>query len=94
MAWEAGLGRAGLGAGREGCWQGTGVSRGQVPVLSCPLSPQVSSFLQTLQAPDRLFLQPWHWLGSWVRQVWGCWHGNPSQVLGQGAAAAQAGAEP
>ncbi|XP_072789984.1 uncharacterized protein [Taeniopygia guttata] len=44
------------------------------------LLAQVNSLLQTLQAPDWLFLQAWHWLGSWVRQVWGCWHENPSQV--------------
>ncbi|XP_041878612.1 uncharacterized protein LOC121661977 isoform X4 [Corvus kubaryi] len=30
------------------------------------LLAQVSSLLQTLQAPDWLFLQSWHWLGSWV----------------------------
>ncbi|XP_064578641.1 uncharacterized protein LOC135452471 isoform X1 [Zonotrichia leucophrys gambelii] len=30
------------------------------------LLAQVSSLLQALQAPDWLFLQPWHWLGSWV----------------------------
>ncbi|XP_039579220.1 uncharacterized protein LOC120509059 isoform X2 [Passer montanus] len=30
------------------------------------LLAQVSSLLRTLQAPDWLFLQPWHWLGSWV----------------------------
>ncbi|XP_063268707.1 uncharacterized protein LOC134558610 isoform X2 [Prinia subflava] len=44
------------------------------------LLTQVISLLQMLQAPDWLFLQPWHWLGSWVRQVWGCWHENPSRV--------------
>ncbi|XP_072789986.1 uncharacterized protein [Taeniopygia guttata] len=45
------------------------------------LLAQVNSLLQTLQAPDWLFLQAWHWLGSWVRQVWGCWHENPSQAV-------------
>ncbi|XP_063026231.1 uncharacterized protein LOC134425493 isoform X1 [Melospiza melodia melodia] len=30
------------------------------------LLAQVSSLLQALQALDWLFLQPWHWLGSWV----------------------------
>ncbi|XP_023790116.1 uncharacterized protein LOC111934306 isoform X2 [Cyanistes caeruleus] len=30
------------------------------------LLAQMSSLLQTLQAPDWLFLQPWHWLSSWV----------------------------
>ncbi|XP_049668301.1 uncharacterized protein LOC126043638 isoform X1 [Accipiter gentilis] len=43
-----------------------GVSRGWVPGSLCPLSPQVSTLVQTLQAPDGLFLQPWRWLGSWV----------------------------
>lgn len=78
LAWEAGL-------DWTACWQrwvGIGVRSGQVPVLPCHLFPQVSSFLQTLQAPDWLFLQPWHWLDTWVRQVWGCWHENPS--LGRG----------
>lgn len=61
-----------------------GVSRGWVPGSLCPLSPQVSTLVQTLQAPDGLFLQPWRWLGSWVRQVWGCWHRDPGQKLRQG----------
>ncbi|XP_029869836.1 uncharacterized protein LOC115341266 isoform X3 [Aquila chrysaetos chrysaetos] len=30
------------------------------------LLAQVSPLVQTLQAPARLFLQPWRWLGSWV----------------------------
>nr|XP_038041119.1 uncharacterized protein LOC106016299 isoform X4 [Anas platyrhynchos] len=33
------------------------------------LLAQVSSMLQTLQDKVPPFLQPWHWLSSWVRQV-------------------------
>ncbi|XP_049668303.1 uncharacterized protein LOC126043638 isoform X3 [Accipiter gentilis] len=53
-----------------------GVSRGWVPGSLCPLSPQVSTLVQTLQAPDGLFLQPWRWLGSWVS-------GSRQGLLGQ-----------
>ncbi|XP_068060389.1 uncharacterized protein [Anomalospiza imberbis] len=64
VVWEAGL-------DWTACWQrrvvaGDGCQKGTGPVLPCLLSPQVSSLLQTLQAPDWLFLQPWHWLGSWA----------------------------
>lgn len=77
-------GWAGLCADRDGWWQGMGVRRGQVPVLPCPLSPQVSSLLQTLQAPDWLFLQPWHWLGSWVGRFGGAGRKIPPKCLGRG----------
>ncbi|XP_053933899.1 uncharacterized protein LOC104064848 isoform X8 [Cuculus canorus] len=43
-----------------------GAGKGWVPGVLCPLSPQVSSLVQTLQVPDWPFLQPWRWLGSWV----------------------------
>ncbi|XP_055673124.1 uncharacterized protein LOC130152843 isoform X1 [Falco biarmicus] len=42
------------------------VSNGWVPGSLCPLSPQVSTLVQTLQALDGSFLQPQRWLGSWV----------------------------
>ncbi|KAK4821059.1 hypothetical protein QYF61_012239 [Mycteria americana] len=60
-----------------------GVSRGWIPGLLCPLSPQVSTLLQTLQALDGPLLQPRRWLRSWVRQVWGCWNRDPGQGLRQ-----------
>ncbi|XP_029869837.1 uncharacterized protein LOC115341266 isoform X4 [Aquila chrysaetos chrysaetos] len=40
------------------------------------LLAQVSPLVQTLQAPARLFLQPWRWLGSWVS-------GSRQGLLGQ-----------
>ncbi|XP_076204795.1 uncharacterized protein LOC143165224 [Aptenodytes patagonicus] len=43
-----------------------GASRGWLPGSLCPLSPQVSTLVQTLRAPDGPFLQARHWLGSWV----------------------------
>ena len=66
----------------NGCHQGMGAIK--VPGSLYPLSPQVSTLGQTPQAQDRPFLQPQRWLGSWVRQVWGCWHRDPGQGLGQG----------
>ncbi|XP_040457542.1 uncharacterized protein LOC121091612 isoform X2 [Falco naumanni] len=42
------------------------VSNRWVPGSLCPLSPQVSTLVQTLQALDGSFLQPQRWLGSWV----------------------------
>ncbi|XP_074405773.1 uncharacterized protein LOC141730592 [Zonotrichia albicollis] len=44
----------------------SGGTEGTLEVTKMNLLAQVSSLLQALQAPDWLFLQPWHWLGSWV----------------------------
>ncbi|OWK58863.1 hypothetical protein RLOC_00012719 [Lonchura striata] len=41
----------------------------------------VSSLLQTLQGPDWLFLQAWHWLGSWATSGPETWLG-PQAVTG------------
>lgn len=65
------------------------MSAGMGPRLALPLSPQVSSLVQTLRARDAPLLQPQRWLGSWVRQVWGAAVGT-----GQGVALVRAGAEP
>ncbi|XP_064933172.1 uncharacterized protein LOC102098630 isoform X3 [Columba livia] len=43
-----------------------GGARGPQKTPKMNLLSQVSTLLQTLQAPEGPFLQPWHWLSSWV----------------------------
>lgn len=68
----------------DGCQQGTGASRYWLLGSLRLFSPQVSTLVQTLRDPERWFLQPWRWLGSWVRQVWGAGMRTPARGSGRG----------